>query len=190
MTIDFSEDEWREHYFKHKILIVDDEQLKKGEVDGIASVNGFSFNFAKNPYEAWDKLTSNIGQYELMVVDNSMYTSNEDVIKYNEGLEKSLHIFGSGDPRNGNEGLQLIKRVRQHPELKDLEIIMYSGSGVREQAEALGAMYISFELYLLNEILREKSELYQKVVENPKNEVVKESVEKKKSIWDFLKRLS
>jgi len=181
MSINFSYGKWLTHAFAHPVLVVDDEDFKRGEVAGIALANGFLCDYAKSAPEGWAKIVSNPTRYVMIVTDNSMPTEkNIGSDDYDYSSLEGLDLLDDNHRSvGGNEGLQLIRRIRQSPSLSSSEVIMYTGSGVRQQAEALGAKYIQQELYLLNDILREKSELYDKAVQNPKKA--------KRKFWNFLK---
>ncbi|MFC1648041.1 response regulator [Nanoarchaeota archaeon] len=169
MAINFTHQDWQSHVFHNPVLVVDDEDRKLQEMTVLALANGFQPEYARNASEAWSKLTVGNHGYVLMITDNGMTTPiNVETGDYDYsslgGLDKLENINRFG----GNEGLQLIRRVRQHPELQGLDIIMYSGSGVGRQAEALGADYVSStEPYMLNELLRERSALYTDAAANP-----------------------
>jgi len=167
MAINFTWEEWAAHISNHKILAVDDEDIKLGHVMGIAWANGFGCDFARSASEAWGKLLSGKTKYELMVTDNSMPKQNVGADGYDYSSADGLDLLEAKARESGNEGLQLIRRIRQNPALRGLEIVIYTGSDVRQQAEALGAQYIQRELYVLNEILRERSELYKAAAQNP-----------------------
>ncbi len=178
MALNFTNEVYRDHLFRHQVLVVDDEDRKLGEMTGIALANGFLCDFARSAPEAWSKLSKEPTRYELMISDNSMPTRDEPDDGYDYSGNDGLPLLGAND--RFNEGLQLLRRVRDHPQLRSLDVIIYTGGGGREQAEALRATYIQQQPYILNDILRERSELYREAAQNPK--------EAKKGFLDFLKR--
>lgn len=181
MAINFTHEDWQMHATLHKILVADDADFKRGEIAGIAFANGFGCDLAKSAPEAWSKLTSGKTSYDLMIADNSM--PPEPSIGpdgYNYSSADGLDALDPRHSGSGNEGLQLVRRIRQDPDFGKLEIIVFTGSGVGAQAEALGARYVqTTEMYLLNDILRERSELYREATQAPR--------EKRKRVWDILR---
>ncbi|GEM_PF-4640969 len=157
MDLQFSDEEYRLHLIKHNILIVDDEDYKRYLAGGVALANGFFPQYAKTPEEAWNLL--NTRKYDLLISDNYMPTKEKDPefdYDTNTGLHK-LKDF------RGNQGLQLLRRIKSTETLKDLEVIIYTGSGEKEQTIELGGIYVGQNLPLLNEILRQRSNLLRNV---------------------------
>lgn len=179
MTINFTEQEWENHLKKNTVLIIDDEEYKRQRAAGIALANGFFFECAKSADEGWEKIYNQRNdltpKYSLVIVDNSMQNSKSDIrFDYSTLNGLDAELLGSRHLEN-NQGLQLVRRIRNYPflenidfvrktkdfpSLANLEFVMYSGSDVEKQAEALEIKFIGEKLYLLNDILRSKSELY------------------------------
>jgi hypothetical protein len=61
---------------------------------------------------------------------------------------------------SGREGLALVKMLKESPRFDGLDVVVLSGADVEREVEKLGAVFAGTRLYLLNEILREKSGLY------------------------------
>jgi len=135
-----------------RILVVDDEDIKLGEIAGIAMANGFSCDYARSAPEAWIKLSENPAKYILMISDNSMPTNDTSKDGYDYNTNNGLPLLSIDD--NLNQGLQLLRRVREHPILQSLDVIIYTGGSGREQVEALGATYIQQQPPVLDEILK------------------------------------
>ncbi|MFT4304386.1 MAG: response regulator [Candidatus Woesearchaeota archaeon] len=166
MALNFTDLDYSMHLAMHTILAVDDEDIHLGAVRGIALANGFACEIARSPVEAWKKLSKNPYGYELLISDNSMPSINQPDSEYdystNEGLIHLANNIGC------NEGLQLLRRIRNEQKLSSLDVIIYTGSDVEKQVEAFNAIYIQKQPHILNDILRERSELYRDASENPK----------------------
>ncbi|MFH1072325.1 MAG: hypothetical protein V1743_02760 [Nanoarchaeota archaeon] len=169
MPSPFTEQEYQAHLLRHQILVVDDEERKLWEVVDIALANGFYCSLANSAPEAWEKLTASPTRYELMVCDKSMPTILESKDGYDYNGNEGLPLIPAS--HRYNQGLQLLRRVRSHPQLKSLDVIIYTSGGGKEQTEALGATYVYMQdVYELNEILRQRSELYREAVKAPEQQ--------------------
>jgi DNA-binding NarL/FixJ family response regulator len=141
----FSHDIYLNHAQTHRILIADDEERKRFEAGGVALANGFDYVMTTCASEAWIELNAHPAKYDMLISDISM------VERYGKLL---------GDVVRGKEGLALVKAVKENSIFKDLEVVVLSGGDFQKEVEMLGAVFAGTKLYLLNEILREKSELY------------------------------
>ena len=129
MGCDFTHEEYRQHLFSHSILVVDDSERKLGEVGAIAEINGFLCDYARSAPEAWQILIEKPTKFELMICDNSMPSREESDDDYDYSNNDGLTFMAADDMYN--EGLQLLRRVREHPQLKNLDVIIYTGGGLK-----------------------------------------------------------
>tara|TARA_Y100000310_G_C20589014_1_gene766970 strand:+ start:867 stop:1319 length:453 start_codon:yes stop_codon:yes gene_type:complete len=142
---------YREHLATHKVLVADDEPFYLGKAVGIAEANGFSVKFVDAAHKAWRELSDNPGLYSILITDNTMRTTEEP----DDGYD-----YRPTDTLIPNQGLELVRRIRKHPEFDNLEIVVFSGlSTIRDAVSDLRATFIGKNSYLLNRYLRERSEL-------------------------------
>lgn len=89
-----------------RVLIVDDSPVDRELILEHLKDEGFELETAMDGAEAWQKIEASPQQYDVILLDRSM-------------------------PRL--DGLDLLKRIKQHPELQTLPVIMQTGAGDREE---------------------------------------------------------
>ena len=108
---------------RNRVLVIDDEQLNLFIIEEFLSEEQLDLDLQSNPVKAWEKLLAAEGAYSLVVLDRMM---------------------------PGLDGLSFLRRMKEHPGLADIPVIMQTAAAAPEQVrEGLqaGAYYYLIKPY-------------------------------------------
>lgn len=89
-----------------RILVVDDNPLDRQLLEEHLTARGYDVGFARDGLEGWEMLESDPLRYDVVLLDRAM-------------------------PRL--DGMQVLARVKQHPRLRTLPVIMQTASAMRSE---------------------------------------------------------
>lgn len=137
---------------QQRVLVVDDERSQRKLIQEILKISGFEIDLAENGEEALEKLKN--ATFDVVFTDIQMPKMN---------------------------GIDLLKQVRKHPELKDLPVIALSGMTDKSLEEflALGFSAYVIKPYTINSLLKAVSEVLHLEIEETSTSKKQESTTSK-----------
>lgn len=109
-----------------KILLVDDDTVSLKVLENYLSGTNYTYTITTNGLKAWDLLENNPKEFAVVIADRVM---------------PHLH------------GIELLKKMQAHPQLKNIPLIMLTGEAEKE--DMLDAVKAGVEDFLFKPIEKE-----------------------------------